>query len=433
MTSFEVGLGGISVLFLLLASKIPVGFAMGLVGFLGFGYLTTVDASLSIMGIVPYSTSAHYDMSVLPLFLLMGQFAFHGRLIGNLYAAGQKWFGHFPGGLAMATIGACAGFAAISGSTVASSATMAEVALPEMKKYNYAPTLASGCVAAGGGLGILIPPSGILVVYGIIAEESIGKLFAAGIVPGLILTALHMLTIYIVMKVNPSLAPAMPKATWKEKITALKGTWQVLLLFGVVMGGMWTGIFTVTEAAAIGAIGALFLALANRGLAWRNLGPALKQTAQTTAMIFTIIIGAMLFGYFLSVTKLPMELANWIVSLGWSPYLVLIIIIFTYLVLGCVMDTLAMILLTLPIFLPVITTLGFDTVWFGIMVIMVAEMGLITPPVGMNVYVIAAIAKDIPIETIFKGIMPFLVSVLVCTAILIIFPQTALFLPNLLK
>jgi len=302
-----------------------------------------------------------------------------------------------------------------------------------MKKYNYAPTLASGCVAAGGGLGILIPPSGILVVYGIIAEESIGKLFAAGIVPGLILTALHMLTIYIVMKVNPSLAPAMPKATWKEKITALKGTWQVLLLFGVVMGGMWTGIFTVTEAAAIGAIGALFLALANRGLAWRNLGPALKQTAQTTAMIFTIIIGAMLFGYFLSVTKLPMELANWIVSLGWSPYLVLIIIIFTYLVLGCVMDTLAMILLTLPIFLPVITTLGFDTVWFGIMVIMVAEMGLITPPVGMNVYVIAAIAKDIPIETIFKGIMPFLVSVLVCTAILIIFPQTALFLPNLLK
>jgi C4-dicarboxylate transporter DctM subunit len=433
MSPFEAGLVGIGILFLLLASNIPIGFAMGLVGFLGFGYLTTMNASLSIMGIVPYSTSASYDMSVLPLFLLMGQFAFHGNLTGSLYAAGQKWFGHFPGGLAMATIGASAGFAAISGSTVASSATMAEVALPEMMKYRYAPSLAAGCVAAGGGLGILIPPSGILIIYGILAEESIGKLFAAGVIPGLILSALHMLTIYILMKINPRLAPAVPKAIWKEKMAALKGTWQVLLLFVVVMGGMWTGIFTVTEAAAIGAIGALFLALANRGLTWRNLGPSLRQTAQTTAMIFTIIIGAMIFGYFLSVTKLPMELANWIVSLGLSPYLVLIIIIFTYLLLGCVMDTLAMILLTIPIFLPVITTLGFNTIWFGIMVIMVAEMGLITPPVGMNVYVIAGIAKDIPIEVIFKGIFPFLVSVIVCTALLIVFPQIALFLPALLK
>lgn len=433
MTPFTVGLVGTGVLFLLLAGGIPVAFAMGLVGFLGFGYLTSLNAGFSIMGIVPYSTSAAYDMSVLPLFLLMGQFALHGRLTGNLYAAGHKWFGHLPGGLAMATIGASAGFAAISGSTVASSATMAEVALPEMKKYKYSSSLAAGCVAAGGGLGILIPPSGILIIYGILAEESIGKLFAAGIIPGLILAGLHILTIYILVKVNPRLAPARPKASWKERIIALKGTWQVLLLFGVVMGGIWTGAFTVTEAAAIGAIGALVLAMANRGLTWRLLGPSLKQTAQTTAMIFAIIIGAMLFGYFLSVTRLPMELADWIVGFGLSRYLILVVIIFTFLLLGCVMDSLAMVLLTMPIFLPVITTLGFDVVWFGVIVILVVEMGVITPPVGMNVYVIAGVAKDIPIEVIFRGIFPFLVSVIVCTAILIIFPQTALFLPSLMK
>ena len=433
MSPFSVGLLGIGVLFLFLASGIPVAFAMGLVGFLGFGYLTTVNASLSIMGIVPYSTSAAYDISVLPLFLLMGQFALHGRLTGNLFSAGHKWFGQLPGGLAIATIGASAGFAAISGSTVASSATMAEVALPEMKKYKYAPSLAAGCVAAGGGLGILIPPSGILIIYGILAEESIGKLFAAGIIPGLILAALHTLTIYIVVKVNPRLAPAVPKASWKEKIIALKGTWHVLLLFGVVMGGIWTGVFTVTEAAAIGALGALFLALANRGINRRNLGVCLKHTAQTTAMIFAIIIGAMLFGYFLSVTRLPMELATWIVGLGLSRYIVLIIIVFTFLLLGCVMDSLAMVLLTMPIFLPVITALGFDIIWFGIMVILVVEMGVITPPVGMNVYVIAGIARDIPLEVIFKGIFPFLGSIIVCTAILIAFPQVALFLPALLK
>jgi tripartite ATP-independent transporter DctM subunit len=433
MTPFTVGLLGIGVLFLLLASGIPVGFAMGLVGFLGFGYLTTVNASLSIMGIVPYSTCAAYDMSVLPLFILMGQFALHGRLTGNLYSAGHKWLGHLPGGLAMATIGASAGFAAISGSTVASSATMAEVALPEMKRYKYAPSLAAGCVAAGGGLGILIPPSGILIIYGILAEESIGKLFAAGVIPGVILSALHMLTIYILVKTNPRLAPATPRASWREKIIALKDTWQVLLLFAVVMGGIWTGAFTVTEAAAIGAIGALFLALANRGLTWRNLGPSLKQTTQTTAMIFTIIIGAMLFGYFLSVTRLPMELADWIVGLGLSRYIVLTIIIVTFIVLGCVMDSLAMVLLTMPIFLPVVGSLGFNTIWFGVIVILVVEMGVITPPVGMNVYVISGVARDIPLEVIFRGIFPFLISDIVCTAILIVFPQIALFLPSLLK
>jgi C4-dicarboxylate transporter DctM subunit len=333
----------------------------------------------------------------------------------------------------MATIGASAGFAAISGSTVASSATMAEVALPEMKRYKYAPSLAAGCVAAGGGLGILIPPSGILIIYGILAEESIGKLFAAGVIPGVILSALHMLTIYILVKTNPRLAPATPRASWREKIIALKDTWQVLLLFAVVMGGIWTGAFTVTEAAAIGAIGALFLALANRGLTWRNLGPSLKQTTQTTAMIFTIIIGAMLFGYFLSVTRLPMELADWIVGLGLSRYIVLTIIIVTFIVLGCVMDSLAMVLLTMPIFLPVVGSLGFNTIWFGVIVILVVEMGVITPPVGMNVYVISGVARDIPLEVIFRGIFPFLISDIVCTAILIVFPQIALFLPSLLK
>jgi C4-dicarboxylate transporter, DctM subunit len=433
MTPFEVGLLGLAVVILLMAAKVPIGFAMGMVGFVGFAYLNSMNASLSIMGIVPYTTSAAYDMSVLPLFMLMSQFALHGRLTSNLYAAGHKWLGHLPGGLAMATIGASAGFAAICGTTVASSATMAEVALPEMKKYKYAPSLAAGCVAAGGGLGVLIPPSGIMIIYGILSEESIGKLFIAGIIPGVILAILHMLTIYVLVKAKPGLAPSMPKASWKERMIALKGTWQVLLLFALVMGGIWTGIFTVTEAAAIGAIGALILALGNKGLRLRDLGPSLKQTAQSTAMVFAIIIGAMIFGYFLSVTKLPMDLANWISGLPLSRYFILSIIIFTYVLLGCVMDSLAMILLTIPIFMPVISALGFNLIWFGVMVVMVVEMGVITPPVGMNVYVIAGIAKDIPLEVIFRGIFPFMASDIVCTTILIAFPQLALFLPTLLK
>ncbi|MDY7038076.1 MAG: TRAP transporter large permease subunit, partial [Thermodesulfobacteriota bacterium] len=246
MSPLSVGLIGIGVLFLLLASGMHVAFAMGLVGFIGVSYLTSIDASLSIMGIVPYSTTAAYNLSVLPLFILMGQFALHGGFTKDLYRAGHKWLGNLPGGLAMATIGACAGFSAISGSSVATAATMAEVALPEMKKYRYAPSLSTGAVAAGGGLGIMIPPSTIFIIYGILAEESIGKLFAAGILPGLLLTILLMLNIYVQVKTNPTLAPPVPKVSWEEKVMTLKGTWQVLFLFGVVMGGIWAGVFTAT-------------------------------------------------------------------------------------------------------------------------------------------------------------------------------------------
>jgi len=430
MSPIATGVIGIGALFMLLASGMPVAFAMGLVGFLGSCYLISVDAGLSIMGIVPYSTTAAYNLSVLPVFILMGQFAMYGGFTKDLYQAAHKWLGHLPGGLAMATIGACAGFSAISGSSVATAATMGEVALPEMKRYKYAPSLATGSVAAGGGLGILIPPSTVFIIYGILAEESIGKLFAAGILPGLLLTVLLMLSIYFQVRRNPRLAPPMPKASNREKIVALKGTWQVLLLFGIVMGGIWTGVFTATEGAAIGASGAFFLALANRRLSRRKLLSSLKQASQTSAMAFAIVIGAMIFGYFLSVTRLPTELASWTVGLGLPRYLVLTFVILTFLLLGCVMESLSMVLLTIPIFLPVIEGLGFDTLWFGVMVVLVVEMGVITPPVGLNVYVISGVARDVPLEVIFRGIFPFLLPVVICIGIMMIFPQVALFLPG---
>ncbi|EFK09260.1 TRAP transporter, DctM subunit [delta proteobacterium NaphS2] len=432
MSPVATGVIGIGALFMLLASGMPVAFAMGLVGFVGSCYLISMDAGLSIMGIVPYSTTAAYNLSVLPVFILMGQFAMYGGFTKDLYRAAHKWLGHLPGGLAMATIGACAGFSAISGSSVVTAATMGEVALPEMKRYEYAPSLATGSVAAGGGLGILIPPSTIFIIYCILAEESIGKLFAAGILPGLLLTVLLMLSVYVQVRHNPRLAPPIPKVSNREKIGSFKGTWQVLLLFGIVMGGIWTGVFTATEGAAIGASGAFLLAFASRRLSWREFLSSLKQAAQTSAMAFAIVIGAMIFGYFLSVTRLPTELASWMAGLGLPRYLILIVVILTLLLLGCVMESLSMVLLTIPIFLPVIEALGFDTLWFGVLVALVVEMGVITPPVGLNVYVISGVARDVPLEVIFRGIFPFLLAVMICIALMIIFPQLALFLPGIL-
>jgi C4-dicarboxylate transporter, DctM subunit len=433
MNPLIVGIIGIAVLFLFLASGVPVGFSMGLVGIAGFAYLKSMDAGFNLMGVVPFSTATSYDLIVLPLFILMGQFAMYGRLTQNLYRAGHKWLGHLPGGLAMATIGACAGFSAICGSSLATAATMAEVAVPEMRKQNYAPSLALGCVAVGGGLGILIPPSAILVIYGILAQESIGMLFAAGILPGILLAVLYMATIFVQVKLKPALAPTVASASLREKIRALGDTWQVLCIFSVVMGGIWSGVFTATEGAAIGALGCLLFGVIGGGLSREKIILSLAQTVKTTAMIFLIIIGAMLFGYFLSVTRVPSELAAWTSGLGLPRYLVLALIILTFLILGCILDSLAMVLLTMPIFLPLINTLGFDTVWFGIIMVLMVEMGVITPPVGMNVYVVSGIVKDVPLEVIFRGIFPFLASIIVCALLLTVFPQIVLVIPNLLK
>ncbi|KKM12736.1 C4-dicarboxylate ABC transporter permease [Clostridiales bacterium PH28_bin88] len=433
MDPLVVGVVGVFVMFVLMALGMSIGVAMAVVGFVGFAYVVSWDAAVGLLKTVPYSSAANYALSVVPLFVLMGQFAFSSGLSRELYFVCYRWLGHLPGGLAMATIGGCAGFAAICGSSPATAATMGTVALPEMKKYNYHPSLATGSIAAGGTLGILIPPSVGFVIYGIITENSIGKLLLAGVVPGVVLTLLYMIAIYLVVRNDPSKGPAGPKVSFSEKIKALKDVWGILTLFLVVIGGMFVGLFTATEAAAVGAFGA-FLFLAFRGkLTWETLKDCLLGTGRTTAMIFVILIGAYIFGYFLTVTKIATSLAEFISTLPVPSTLILISILIVYIILGCIMDALAMILLTVPIFYPVITSLGFDPIWFGVIMVVVMEQALITPPVGMNVYVIGGVAKDVPLDTIFKGVIPFWLAIMVFLAILIAVPQLALFLPNIMR
>lgn len=432
MTPFTIGLIGTGIMFLVMILGMPVGLAMGFIGFLGYCYIVGLDAGLANLGQVPFDTVYTYSLSVVPLFVLMGSFAFHSGLSRELYDLGHKWVGHWPGGLSMATIVACAGFAAISGSSTAAAATMGTVALPEMKRYKYDPGLATGTVAAGGTLGILIPPSIILVIYGIIAEQNIAKLLIAGFLPGFLLAALFMLAIYIVVKRNPGLAVPGARSSFKERMVGLKSTIWVLALFVLVMGGLYLGVFTPTEAGGVGAFGAFVIALARRQLTWRTFMDSLVTTGRTVGMIFIIVIGAMLFGYFLAVSRVPTELADFVMGLGLSPYLVLLCVFVVYLFLGCIMDGLAMILLTVPIFFPLIIGAGFDPIWFGIIMVLVVEMAMITPPVGINVYVISGLAKDVPMWTIFRGIVPFLVAMIICFILVTAFPQIALFLPSLM-
>ncbi len=433
MTPFTVGIIGIIVLFILFLLRMPVGFAMGLVGFLGYSYLVNLTAGLTLAGQTAYLTVASYTFSVVPLFLLMGEFAFFAGLSAELYDFTYKWLGHLPGGLAMATVAACAGFAAISGSSTAGAVTMGTISLPEMKKFKYEPSLATGCVAAGGTLGILIPPSMIMIIYGIIAEQSIAKLFFAGFLPGFLLAGLFMLTIYILVKRNPTLALRGQKSNWKERFAGFKTTGWVLALFILIMGGMYAGIFTTTEAGGIGAFGAFVIGIARKKLDWQKFIFSLVETGRTAGMLFIIVIGAIFFGYFIAVSRIPTLLAEFVTGLGLSRYVVLLIIFVVYLFLGCIMDGIAMILLTVPIFLPMVEAVGFDAIWFGIVVVLVVEMGLITPPVGLNVYVLSGVAKDVPMATIFRGIIPFLAAMIICFIIIVAFPQIALFIPGLLK
>jgi C4-dicarboxylate transporter DctM subunit len=433
VSPINIGLIGICIMLVLMLFRLPIGFAMALVGFVGFYYLSSLQGAFSVVGMEPFAAVSTYSFSVLPLFILMGQFAFASGLSAKLFNLAHKWLGHLPGGLAMATIGGCAGFAAVSGSSIATAATMGSVSLPEMKKYNYAPTLATGCIAAGGTLGILIPPSGCMIVYGIITEESISELFIAGIFPGILLAILFMVTIYIIAKMNPKLGPSAPMASLRERLTMLMTCGDLVILFLLVMGGLYIGFFTPNEAGAVGAFGAFIIGLVRKKLSMKAVGTALVETIQTTAMVFVIIIGAMVFNRFLAVTTIPFVLADIIGELPVPPYATVIVIFFIYLVLGCFIDTMAMMLLTMPIFFPVILAINIDPIWFGIVVVIVSEMGMITPPVGMNVYVIQGVAKDVPLQTVFRGIIPFLIPMLVCTAILMVFPQIALFLPGTMK
>jgi C4-dicarboxylate transporter DctM subunit len=428
-----LGALGIAAMLGLMALRVPIGVAMGAVGFAGFAYLNGWDAALSMLGLVPYGTVATFTFSVLPLFVLMGHFATIAGLSEELYGTANQWFGHFRGGLAMATVVACGGFAAICGSSLATAATMGAIALPEMQKVGYNPKLATGCVAAGGTLGILIPPSVMFLIYGFLTEQSIGKLFLAGIAPGIVLVALFVLTIALLTWIKPSLGPPVVRASLEERLAGLRRVWGVLALFFVVIGGMYLGVFTATEAAAVGAFGAFLFAVGRRKVTRQSLTDALVATASTTAMIMAILIGAIILGYFMAVTKVPMALAAFFSGLPISATLVMICIIITYVILGGLMDSLAMVLLTVPIFFPVIKTLGYDPIWFGVMLVILVEIGLITPPIGMNVFLIAGMSRTVSIQAVFLGTSPFLVAMGVLLVLLMLFPDLALFIPRTMK
>jgi len=430
MTPLTVGFIGIGVLFLFLFSGMPIGVAMCLTGFLGFAVLRGLESAFGILMTVPYTTFANYSFSVIPLFILMGAFCYNAGISTDLYNTANKWLGQLRGGLAMATVGASASFAAVSGSSVATAATMATVALPEMKKYQYDPALATGSLAAGGTMGILIPPSVGLVIYGIITEVSIGKLFLAGFIPGILEAVFYIGTIALMCRIKPSFGPRGAKTNLVTKITSLKNTWMVLLLFVLVLGGIYFGISTPTEAAGVGAFGAFCIALGRRKLKWQAFKRSILETIQNTAMVILIVLGAMILGYFLAVSRVPTTLANTIGGLPVDRYIILAAICVFLLALGCVLDAPAMILLITPIIFPVVVNMGFDPIWFGIIMVRMCEIALITPPVGLNVFVIKGIAKDVPTYTIFKGILPFLLADVVHVALLIAFPQLSLYLPS---
>ena len=429
MSPLTIGIIGIFFLFLLLALRMQIGFAMALVGFVGFAVLSSLGSSFSIMGMEPFKIGAAYSLTVIPLFILMGQFANHSKMGYEIYQTVYRWIGFLPGGLAMATIGACGGFAAISGSSLAAAATMGMVALPEMKRFKYDNALATGCVAAGGTLGILIPPSTVMIIYGILTEQPIATLFIAGVIPGLLLTLLFIVAIYIMTKIRPALGPPGPRFPMKERIYSLKDTWSIFALFLLVIGGLYTGWFTPSEAAGVGAFGAFVITFIKKRLTWGNLKESLAQTVRTTAMVFLILIGAHIFGYFLTISQIPDQLSIFAAEWGLSKYAILAMIVFAYVVMGCFMEGLALMVLTIPIVYPMVLDLGFDPIWFGVIITLVMEMSLITPPVGINVFIISGITKDIPMYVIFRGIIPFWIAMLVCVILLVIFPQLALWLP----
>ena len=413
-----------------LAVGMPIGFAMGISAMVGMSFLLDPSAALALLGQTAFETGITYDLSVLPMFVLMGYLASGAGLSEALYRSCNTWLGHRRGGLALATIGGCGAFAAICGSSLATAATMSQVALPEMRRYKYDDGLATGALAAGGTIGILIPPSVLMVLYGLLTETSISQLFLAGIVPGLLMVVMFMAAIAVVTRIKPELGPRGERAGLGQKLRAIKDVWATMLLFVLVIGGIYAGIFAPTEAAGIGAIGAFLLSVLNGSASRALIVTSLIETVKTTAMVFTILIGAILFNNFLILASVPDLIADWIDGLELGRTAVLLVILMLYLVLGCALDSLAMVLLTIPIFFPIVMALGYDPVWFGIIVVMVVELGLITPPIGMNVFVIKGIAADVPLERIFIGVMPFVIALLLLIGLLVAVPEIALWLPG---
>ncbi len=430
MTPATIGIIGIVALFALLAIRMPVGIVMMVIGLFGTAALNGWEPALRILGHEPFVIASNFELLIIPMFVLMGNLASISGMSRDLYGAAYAWFGHWRGGLATATIAACAGFAALSGSSVASAVTMGRVSLPEMRRYNYDNRLATGCIAAGGTLGILIPPSTGFVIYAILTEESIGRLFLAGVFPGLLLTSLFMTAIYIQTRLNPELGPAGPRLAVIEKIKSL---WRASAMIGIIVvtiGGIYSGFFTAGEAAGVGAFLAFVLALARRAVTKESLTTTLLQTMRTSAFAFLILIGAHVFNPFLALTHIPTDLTEMLIGTDLGPHGILFILLATFIVLGMFLEGFAILVLTLPIVHPLIIELGFDPIWFGVVMVVVLEMGLISPPVGVNVFVVKGIAEDVPMGQIFAGILPFWLAMVICMAILVMFPQIALFLPN---
>ncbi len=413
--------------------RLPIAFSMALVGFLGFAYVVNFNAALSMVGSVAFETGMSYTLSIVPLFILMGNLVTRAGLSAELYRVSYAFLGHRRGGLAMATILACGGFGAVCGSSLATAATMAKVAMPSMRKYGYSDALAAGSIAAGGTLGILIPPSVVMVIYGILTETNIGKLFIAGILPGLVAIACYLSAVAVTVRIDAKAGPRGERISWHERLVALGDVWGVLILFLVVIGGIYGGIFTPTEAAGIGAGGGLVFLLARQGFDWRMLRTILVESAVTTGMIFTILIGALIFANFINMTGMPTELTAYAEQFRETPLLVIIAILVIYVALGCVLESMSMILLTVPMFYPLVAHLGYDLVWFGIIVVVVTEISMITPPVGLNVFVLRSVLPDVPTQTVFRGVMPFIVADIIRLGILVAFPVISLYLTQFVK
>jgi C4-dicarboxylate transporter DctM subunit len=426
-------LAGFAFIFALAIMRVPLAFAMGLVGFGGIAITRGLAPALASTAQVVYETGFAYTLSVIPLFILMGNFVARAGLAHELFQAAYAFIGHLRGGLAHATVAACAGFGAICGSSIATAATMSKVAYPSMRKLGYSPSLSTGVMAAGGTLGIMIPPSTIMVIYGIITETSIGKLFAAGVIPGIMTALMLMAGIAIITARDPEHAPPGERTSWPDRWKALRGIWGVIVLVIVVLGGIYGGFFTATEGAGFGAAGAFLFALARRRLTWQVLFNVLVESARTTAMLFTLLIAATLFANFVNFTTMPNDLKEWITHLGLSPTMIIAAMMLIYVVLGTVMEELTMVLLTIPLFFPIVTSLGFDPVWFGVLIVMIVQIGLISPPVGMNLFVLNALLPGVGLRQIFRGCWPFVLVLVFMLGLLIAFPQISLWLPSLMK
>ncbi|MBF0210423.1 MAG: TRAP transporter large permease [Desulfamplus sp.] len=434
MNPTTVGVIGIIIMVAMFMTKMPVAYVMTMVGFIGFATLISFEGALNLLPSNFYESFISYDLSTIPLYVLMGQLAFNCGISRKLYNTAYTFLGNTKGGLAMATVASCTAFGSVCGSSPATAATMATVGMPEMRRFGYSDSLAAGSVASGGGLGMIMPPSIVLIIYGILTQQSIGALFVSGIFPAILMTFLFIIAIYINCKIYPEDGPQGEKFTISQKLKSVKDLIDTLAVFILVMSGLFWGFFTPTESAAVGVFGVLAVALIRKELTWRGFVKSLYETMQTTCMIMFLIAGAVVFGKFLAVTRIPFEMATWVGQFDLPPYMIMGIIVGIYFVGGCFMDSLGLIMLTIPVFYPVVINLGYDPIWFGVIIVLVTEMGVITPPVGINVYVVYGVSQnvvgDIALESIFKGIFPFLVATIVGIMILMMFPNIVLFLPN---